>query len=81
MRLRGLLVLMMIFFICFTASEVFAGKGDQFKTTPTLNNGKKWNVGFWMSGSWLTFPPRMYGFVEELMALGWMEKEKLPENH
>lgn len=75
--IKGLIIFTILFLACF-GIDAFAEKGDQFKKDPTLNKGKKWHVAYWQSGPWLTYTPRLYGFVEELMALGWIEKAVLP---
>lgn len=77
-RMRQWVLLGLVVGLCSISLEVMAVKGDQFSTAPVLQKGKKWRVAFWQSGPWLTYPPRAYGFVEELMALGWVDKASLP---
>ncbi len=45
---------------------------------PTLNNGKKWRIGYYEGGPWMDYRESLKVTVEGLMDRGWIEKEPLP---
>ncbi len=59
--------------ICLFCSLVFAS------TTPTLNQGKKWRIGYYEGGGYSEYTQTMKTLIEGLMGLGWIDKSPLPE--
>jgi len=49
------------------------------KTEPTLNQGKKWRIGYYEGGPYSNYARTMKTLIEGLMNLGWLEKKSLPE--
>lgn len=48
------------------------------KSTPRLNNGKKWRIGYLEGGPYLNYQGTLKSIIERLMAMGWIEKQRLP---
>ena len=49
------------------------------QTSPTLNNGKKWRIGYYEGGPFSDYTDTMGTFIEGVMALGWIKGETPPE--
>lgn len=49
------------------------------QTTPTLNKGKKWRIGYYEGGGYSSYIETMGALLEGLMARGWIKKQPLPE--
>ncbi len=49
------------------------------RTGPTLNNGKKWRIGYYEGGPYSEYKDTMRTLLNGLMELGWIESVKLPE--
>jgi ABC-type uncharacterized transport system substrate-binding protein len=54
-----------------------ADKGN-FKTTPKLNNGKKWQIGYYEGGPFINYQENLEATFKGLMNLGWIEKKEIP---
>ncbi len=52
-------------------SWVAADKMD-FKTQPTLNEGRKWHIGYYEGGSYSNYPLHLEATIKGLVELGWM---------
>lgn len=49
-----------------------------FGITPTLNNGKKWRIGYYEAGEYINYQQVFIGVVNQLMEIGWLEKTTIP---
>jgi ABC-type uncharacterized transport system substrate-binding protein len=49
------------------------------QTAPTLNNGKKWRIGYYEGGPFTDYTDTMGTFIRGLTALGWIKGGILPE--
>ncbi|MBU2623822.1 MAG: ABC transporter substrate-binding protein [Proteobacteria bacterium] len=47
-------------------------KDSKYKTTPLLNNGKKWRIGYYEGGPYINYPANLITLVKGLNELGWM---------
>ncbi|RPJ18034.1 MAG: ABC transporter substrate-binding protein [Desulfobacteraceae bacterium] len=47
-------------------------KESTHKTTPSLNKGKKWRVGYYEGGPYINYPVNLKTLAEGLHELGWM---------
>ncbi len=57
----------------------FSGSYTQAaETTPTLNKGQKWRIGYFESGAYINYQGSLKSTVQGLMDLGWIEKKPLP---
>lgn len=45
-----------------------------YRTTPTTNNGKKWNIGYYEGGPYINYPANLRAIAKGLIKLGWMDK-------
>ncbi len=59
--------------ICLLPKHLFA------KTTPTLNNGEKWRIGYYEGGPYSDYGDTMRTFIRGLISLGWIADQKLPD--
>ena len=50
-----------------------------FKTSPALNQGKKWRIAYYEGGPYIEYRKVFTEFVHGLMKLGWLESKPLPE--
>ena len=71
----ALLLAVCIFAISTTG---FAADKGIFKTTPKLNNGKKWRIGYYEGGEYIAYQQFLEEAVKGLMKLGWIEDTKVP---
>jgi ABC-type uncharacterized transport system substrate-binding protein len=62
-----------------TAQGLMAVEKDQFGTTPKLNNGQKWRVGYYEGGYDANYYNYLAATIRGLMELGWIEKAEIPE--
>ena len=79
---RKLCLIFFIFFfltLCILPIQLFAGKGDQFPTSPTLNNGKKWRVAYYEGGSYPDYQIIFAATINGLAKLGWVAPLEFPE--
>lgn len=51
------------------------------KSTPTLNNGKKWRIGYYEGGAYSEYTDTMRTLVSGLIELGWITDKKPPDIH
>lgn len=49
------------------------------QTAPTLNNGKKWRIGYYEGGPYSDYTDTMRTLVKGLIELGWIKDENPPE--
>lgn len=61
------------------ASLPATGRADDVKTTPTLNEGKKWRIAYYEGGPWANYHKTMMAVVKGLMEKGWIEKKPIPD--
>ena len=45
---------------------------------PTLNNGKKWRIGYYEGGPWQDYQESLRVTIKGLMDRGWIERQPLP---
>jgi ABC-type uncharacterized transport system substrate-binding protein len=50
----------------------------QAKTSPILNKGEKWRVGYYEGGPYTEYVTTMRTLISGLMKLGWIETSELP---
>jgi len=63
----------------FTCSSVLgAERKPLFGTSPTLNNHKKWRIGYYEGGEYPNYNKYLAAMAEGLMDLGWIDKEPIP---
>lgn len=79
MFFKKFLLLFCSLYICFifSNSAVAAETPRVFGTSPTLNNQKKWRIGYVEGGSWFTYPLNLKSIIEGLMDLGWITKKEI----
>lgn len=78
MKLKNLAILICLgIFSTFISSAVFAQKQKEYSITPTLNNGKKWRIGYVEGGNWFAYPSNFKAIIEGLMKLGWIEEKEI----
>ncbi|OQY18731.1 MAG: hypothetical protein B6I36_06245 [Desulfobacteraceae bacterium 4572_35.1] len=54
------------------------GQGDDTSTTPILNNGHKWRIGYLQGGDYASYQKSLIAIITGLNKLGWMEKTTIP---
>ena len=66
--------------VCFFAISTagFAADKGIFKTTPNLNDGKKWRIGYYEGGPYIDYQLIFAETVKALMKMGWIEEAVLP---
>jgi len=77
---RSLLSLFSVLWVTifiFTGSTFAADKGT-FSTTPTLNHGKKWRIGYYEGGEYYDYKGWFIATITGLMENGWIEKATIP---
>lgn len=62
----------------FLSMSVYGGQKDKFPTTPHLNNGSKWQIGYLQGGNYGSYQRSLVALVEGLMRLGWIVTSPLP---
>ena len=72
-------------YLCLIAVSVFlisAGLADAkaIRTTPTLNNGKKWRIGYLEGGPYINYHGSLKSTVQSFMTMGWIERADIPES-
>ena len=73
---RAMTPLIALFFLLTTPLNASAVK--EFKTAPTLNNGKKWRMGCYEGGPYSDYQSHLKTAVKGLMDTGWLEKADFP---
>jgi len=61
-----------------TSTAGFAADKGIFKTTPNLNDGKKWRIGYYEGGPYIDYQLIFAETVKALMKMGWIEDALLP---
>lgn len=51
------------------------------KSTPKLNNGKKWRIGYYEGGPYSDYTDTMRTLVKGLIELGWITDKNVPDHH
>lgn len=74
---KRIVVCILLGVCCLQFSAVAAEKED-FDTTPTTNNGKKWRVGYYEGGEYIDYQKIFSMTVKGLMELGWIEDVEIP---
>lgn len=69
---------LLIVFVLFQSGVVNKLK-DMHKTTPVLNDGKKWRVAYYEGGPYINYPANLRTMVAGLAGLGWIKDEEIPE--
>lgn len=64
-------ILLTVILLLITPLSVIA-KDSKYKTTPLLNNGKKWRIGYYEGGPYINYPVNLLTLVKGLSELGWM---------
>nr|WP_320191750.1 ABC transporter substrate binding protein [uncultured Desulfobacter sp.] len=75
---RKIFCLILFFSLLSSVSVMAADKGD-FSIKPSTNNGKKWRIGYFEGGEYINYQLNFLGIVRGLMDMGWMEKNKIPD--
>lgn len=70
-------VCLIALFIIFVVVDLSDAKAIQ--TTPTLNDGKKWRIGYYEGGAYSDYTDTMKTLVKGLIELGWIKDENPPE--
>lgn len=68
-------------FICVFASILIISmrpENIQAETSPILNNGEKWRIGYYEGGPYSDYTDTMRTFIRGLISLGWIEDRMLP---
>jgi ABC-type uncharacterized transport system substrate-binding protein len=55
-----------------------AVQAEEFSTTPTTNNGKKWRIAYYEGGEYIDYQKIFTETVKGLMKQRWIEKADLP---
>lgn len=66
---------------CFIFAAIVANIAvaqNDFSVNPTLNNGKKWRIGYYESGEYVTYQKTLIGLVNGLSGLGWLSSDPMP---
>ncbi|MFT5558077.1 MAG: ABC-type uncharacterized transport system substrate-binding protein [Psychromonas sp.] len=50
-----------------------------FRTSPVLNDGKHWRVGYYEGGEYTDYQKEFTATINGLMKLGWIELQTIPE--
>ena len=61
------------------APMVFAENTDNFSTSPTTNNGKKWAIGYYEGGDYIEYKQTFIATIKGLMSTGWIETAPFPD--
>jgi ABC-type uncharacterized transport system substrate-binding protein len=72
--------IVMILIICIFATSTagFAADKGMFKTTPKLNDGKKWQIGYYEGGEYIDYQVIFTATIKGLMQLGWIKQTDIP---
>lgn len=77
-KITYLLTFTYIFLFTAITATASAGKGDQFSTTPVLNNGKKWRCAYYEGGHYSDYQVIFQGTILGLVKLGWIKAIEFP---
>lgn len=66
--------------LCFFATQTVVPAADKgvFNTSPKLNDGKKWRVGYYEGGEYIDYQLIFAETIKGLMKLGWIKTAQLP---
>lgn len=72
-------------YLCLIAVSLFlisVGLADAkaAETAPTLNNGKKWRIGYLEGGPYVNYQGSLKSTAQSLMSMGWIEKADIPKS-
>lgn len=68
-----------ITWLLFSVTQVSAANAtEQFATDPTLNDGKRWRIGYYEGGEYIEYQKLFIETIKGFMRLGWIETEKIP---
>lgn len=66
--------------VILTALLLFSCSNNDFSKKPTLNNGKKWRIGYYEGGEYYDYKGWFLATIKGLMTLGWIETANIPVN-
>jgi ABC-type uncharacterized transport system substrate-binding protein len=78
MKLLGKYFMVLIIGVGLTFTSSFAADKGNFKTTPTLNKGKKWRIAYYEGGPYIDYQWIFAETIKALMKMGWIEPSQLP---
>jgi ABC-type uncharacterized transport system substrate-binding protein len=78
MRVIKKITIFLVVCIFATSTAGFAADKVIFKTTPNLNDGKKWRIGYYEGGPYIDYQWIFAETVKALMKMGWIEEALLP---
>ena len=70
-KVISFILLLTVFLLLITPLSVIA-KDSKYKTTPLMNNGKKWRIGYYEGGPYINYPANLMTLANGLRELGWM---------
>ncbi len=74
-----LLLLLSTLFISTPLHHVYGAENDDIvSTTPSLNQGKKWRIGYIQGGDYESYQKTLAAIATGLMEYGWITKAQLP---
>ncbi|ABM05018.1 ABC-type uncharacterized transport system, periplasmic component [Psychromonas ingrahamii 37] len=76
--IRNVLYIFICALISFTSIAEAEDKSS-FSTTPVLNDGKHWRVGYYEGGEYTDYQKEFTATIKGLMKLGWIELQTIPE--
>ncbi len=72
-------ILTLVFIFLYSGFPCRAAAKNTFATTPRLNNGQKWTIGYLQGGDYGSYQRSLAALVKGLMRLGWIETSPLPK--
>lgn len=63
---------------CLGPATSEAGQDDSFPTTPRLNQGQKWRIGYLQGGDYNSYQQSLAAIAKGLMRLGWIKEAEVP---
>ena len=79
MRAIKKIIIFLVVCIFAIGTAGFAADKGSFKTTPNLNHGKKWRIGYYEGGPYIDYQLIFAETVKALMKSGWIEEAVLPK--
>ncbi len=67
-----------LIFVLLLCTSGHATEQDNFSTSPTANNGKKWRIAYYQGGPHNNYYDYLEATIKGLMTLGWLESSELP---
>ena len=77
MRHTGKMVIGLATFFCLLSA--LAIPADAGSADPVTNDGKKWRIGFYEGGPYITYQKTLVALVKGFMEAGWIETAAIPE--